>query len=172
MPNSRRRNTSRTPQRPLKTTGWFRARWVEIGTLAAFVVVLLYVISVSVRVSTGVSRTLDGPRYQVRLQILNGCGVPGLAGRLADRLADYRDEDLEIRVLDTDNFEVRQVSETFLISRDEDLGPARLLAGKLGLEPDRVQYATLENNYRQISATLVLGEDWERLHLPGDSAAN
>jgi hypothetical protein len=171
MPNSRKRNNT-TPQRPSKRTGWFRGRWMEIGTLAAFVVVLLYVVSVSVRVSTGVSRTLDGPRYQVRLQILNGCGVAGLAGRLADRLADYRDEDIEIRVLDTDNFELRRVSETFLLSRDEDLGPTRLLAGKLGLQPDRVQYATFENNYRQISATLVLGEDWERLHLPGDSAAH
>jgi len=171
MSNSRRK-TKATTQRSSKRTGWLRGRWLEIGTLAAFVVVLLYVVSVSVRVSTGVSRTLDGPRYQVRLQILNGCGVTGLAGRLADRLADYHDDDIEIRVLDTDNFELRQVTETFLLSRDEDLGPTRLLAEKLGLQSDRVQYATLQNNYRQISATLVLGEDWERLRLPGDSAAN
>jgi hypothetical protein len=171
MPNSRHTEKANSTVARPRQTGWFRGnRWLEVGIAVAFAAVLLYVISVSVRVSTGVSRTLEGPRHLVRLQILNGCGVSGLAGRMADKVADFQDDDIEIRVLDTDNFDLRQVDRSFVISREEDLGPARLLAAKLGMETTQVQYAALENNYRQISVTLVLGEDWESLHLPGSAA--
>jgi len=125
-----------------------------------FVVVLVYVISLSMRISRGVSRTLETPEHVVRLQILNGCGVTGLAAHVADGLADYADRDLEIKVVDTDNFDLSQVGESFVISRIEDNATAVLLAQKLGLHASEVPFKPLENNYRQVTATLVLGEDW------------
>ena len=141
-------------------------RFLELAIVGAFVIVLLYLLSMSVRVTTGVSSTLEAPDYTVRLQVLNGCGVNGLAARVADRLASYSDENIEIRVLDTDNFNLRTVSNSFIISRDEDTKVAELLAARLGLDPSTVIYKPLEKNFRQVSATLVLGKDWENLTLP------
>ncbi|MDH3889738.1 MAG: LytR C-terminal domain-containing protein [candidate division Zixibacteria bacterium] len=142
-----------------------RSRLLELSIAAVFVIVLVYVVSMSIRVSQGVSRTLGSPEHVVRLQILNGCGVTGLASRLADGLSNYADDDLEIRVVDTDNFEVSTVRQTFMLSRDEDVSIAGLLAVKLGLPADEIGCRPLENNYRQVSVTLVLGEDWETIDL-------
>ncbi len=142
-----------------------RSRVLELLIAVLFVVVLVYVVSLSIRVSRGVSRTLESPDHVVRLQILNGCGVNGLAARVADGLADYTDVDLVIKVVDTDNFDLSRVSETFVLSRLEDRSAATLLAQKLGLSADGITFKPLENNYRQVTATLVLGEDWPTLEL-------
>lgn len=142
-----------------------RSRLLELLIAAVFVIVLVYVVSMSIRVSQGVSRTLPTPDLVVRLQILNGCGVTGLASRLADGLSDYADNDLEIRVVDTDNFEISRVSHSFVISRFEGNTAATILAGKLGLSADDIRFQPLENNYRQVSVTLVIGEDWETIEL-------
>jgi len=142
-----------------------RSRVLELLIAVLFVVVLVYVVSLSIRVSRGVSRTLESPAHVVRLQILNGCGINGLAARVADGLADYTDVDLVIKVVDTDNFNLSRVSETFVLSRLEDRSAATVLAQKLGLSADGITFKPLENNYRQVTATLVLGEDWPTLEL-------
>ncbi|MCK4373507.1 MAG: hypothetical protein KAW61_10180, partial [candidate division Zixibacteria bacterium] len=85
--------------------------------------------------------------------------------RVADGLADYTDVDLVIKVVDTDNFDLSRVSETFVLSRLEDRSAATVLAQKLGLIADGITFKPLENNYRQVTATLVLGEDWPTLEL-------
>ena len=158
--------------KPQKTTGanpfsWRqrvqRSRLLELSIAAVFIIVLVYVVSMSIRVSQGVSRTLQSPEHVVRLQILNGCGVTGLAGRLAEGLSGYEDNDLEIQVVDTDNFEISKVHQSFVISRLDDNSVATLLAAKLGLPTEDIRNQPLENNYRQVSATLVIGEDWESL---------
>ena len=55
----------------------------------------------------------------------------------------------------------------FLISRDKDTRAAELLADQLDLDKDKILYKPLENNYKSINVTLVLGEDytemWENL---------
>ena len=138
-------------------------RVLEIVIGTAFVLVIIYVLSVTVKVSRGVSRTIDTPGETVRLQVLNGCGVQSLAGKTADLLSDYRDEDIEVMVVDTDNFSVREVPRTFLISREKDKTAAVMLAKKLGLEASDVAYRPLDNNYRHVSVTLVLGQDYEQV---------
>ncbi|MFH1687618.1 MAG: LytR C-terminal domain-containing protein [bacterium] len=140
-------------------------RALEITILVVFGLVVLYVASMSIRLANGVSKTLPVPEHEVRLQVLNGCGVKGLAARVSDRLVDYGDENFRVAVVDTDNFDLHEVQKSFVISRFEDDAGARLLAEKLGLDPQEVLVQPLTNNYRQISASLVLGQDWERLQL-------
>jgi hypothetical protein len=142
-----------------------RNKYLEIAIIVTFIVVLIYVGSMTVRITTGVSKTVESAAHTVRLQVLNGCGVPGLADKTADKLADYRDDDLEIKIVDTDNFDIRKVTESFVISRLEDKTAARMLAEKIGLDPSRVIYKALENNYRHVTATLVLGEDHDKIKL-------
>ncbi len=135
-------------------------RTLEIIIAAAFGLVVLYVVSMSIRISRGVSRTIEAPEHEMRLQVLNGCGVSGLAARVADAWSDYTDADLHIVVVDADNFDLHNVAESFIITRQEDRTAARLLAERVGLNPDQVVYKPLENNYRDVTATLVLGTDW------------
>lgn len=142
---------------------------LEIVIATAFILVVLWVVSISVRVTGDVSRTQETPDHTVRLQVLNGCGVSGLAAATADKLADYRDSDLEIIVVETDNFDTREVAGSMVISREEDTKVAKLLASKVGVNPAEVVYKELGQNYRQVTVTLVLGQDWEKLDLPPQS---
>ena len=146
-----------------------RNKYLEIIIAILFVIVLIYVSSVTVRITSGVTKTVEPSANTVRLQVLNGCGVRGLAAQFSDRLAGYKDKDLEIKVVDTDNFEETKVARSFVISRLEDKQAAEILAEKIGLKSSEVIYKELENNYRHVSATLVLGEDYESITLAGET---
>jgi hypothetical protein len=170
-------NRKRSSAKRAGLAGLVNGRLLEIVIAIAFGVVVLFVISMSVRITGGASETLLSPDYEVRLQILNGCGVNGLAGKVADELADYVDSDIRIIVVETDNFELRPVEKTFLISRDGDKSAARTLARKLHLPDPEILEQSLEDNYREVSATLVLGADWAQIQseaklLKGDAKNN
>lgn len=140
-------------------------RVLEMGLAFAALVVIIFLVTLTVKVGRGVSRTVDTPDHLVRLQVLNASGTRGVATTLSRKLDKYRDSDIEIQIVDMDNFDMRAVKESFVISREIDEAGAELLAKRLGLDPDRVEYKPLENNYRQVSATLILGEDWTSVRL-------
>lgn len=135
-------------------------RILEYAIIAAFVVILVYVVMFTVKVADGVSRSVGTPSRTVRLQVLNGCGVPGLATDYTGKLDGFADADMEIRVVDTGNFDLRLVKKSFVISRLSDESSARALAQKLGLSSEEVIYQPLEHNLQSVSATLVLGQDY------------
>jgi hypothetical protein len=143
-----------------------KSRYLEILIAVTFVVLLVYVVSVTLQVARGISQTVDPPTHTVRLQVLNGCGVPRMAAQVADRLSGYRDADIRISIVDTDNFESVSVDSSFVISRERDKTAALVLARKLGLDDSRVTYDELENNYRHVSVTLVVGSDHARIAAP------
>ncbi|MFZ5981557.1 MAG: LytR C-terminal domain-containing protein [Candidatus Zixiibacteriota bacterium] len=142
-------------------------KYLEIIIAILFIIVLVYVSSVTVRITSGVTKTVEPSANTVRLQVLNGCGERGLAALFADKLTGYKDEELEIKVVDTDNFDETKIARSFVISRLEDRQAAEVFAGKIGLDPSQVIYRELENNYRHVSATLVLGEDYDMIKLAG-----
>ena len=82
---------------------------------------------------------------------------------VAGAVANYRDADIEIEIASRDRFSIREVNESMVVSRLEDMTAARLLAAKLGLDPDAVVYQPLENNRDHASATLILGADYQRI---------
>ena len=145
----------------------FKSRYLELLIAGAFVVLLIYMASFTIRVTRGVSKTIEPPNHTVRLQVLNGCGEPRLAAKVSDQLAHFRDEELGIAIVDTDNFNSLNIDSSFVISREKDLDAARLLAEKLGLSTETVVYRPLDNNYRNVSVTLVLGADYARITLGG-----
>ena len=142
-------------------------RIAEVIVGIAFLALLVYVVVVAVRISKGVSRDSAQTTNLIRLQILNGCGINGLAAEIGGKLDGLSGAGLEIRVVDADNVDLKRVKKSFVISRTEDVTAARVLALKLGLNPEEVTYEPLERNVRQISATLVLGDDFGSLQFGG-----
>jgi hypothetical protein len=144
------------------------ARFWEYIVGATFIVILVYLVMVSFRITAGISQTLSGADHRIRLQVLNGCGVDGLARRTMEGLSGYNNGEIEIVVVDTDNFELHEIPRSFIISREADVDAARHLARSLGLNPSDVTYQPLEHNDHHVSVTLVLGEDYENMNLnPG-----
>ncbi len=134
-------------------------RFLELSILFLFIVVVGFVASFTVQITQGYSSEKEPTEYFINLQVLNGCGEKGIANRLANDIEMAVEKPLAIRVIDTDNFDNFGVEETFIISRKSDLAAANLLADQLGLEA-AVTYREIEDNYRDIGATLVLGNDY------------
>ena len=145
-------------------------RFLEFSILFLFVVVVGYVASFTVQITKGYSSENDPAEHFINLQVLNGCGEKGLANKLANKIEMAVEKPLALRVIDTDNFDNYGVEKTFIISRKSDLTAAQLLADQLGLE-EAVAYREIEDNYRDIGATLVLGKDYIVI-FPGDGDLN
>ncbi|UCD17462.1 MAG: LytR C-terminal domain-containing protein [Candidatus Zixiibacteriota bacterium] len=140
-----------------------KSRFLELAIVAIFALVMIYGASFAIRITHGFSKTIEMPEHTIRLQILNGCGVNGAASRVARALPGLISLPLEVDILEVEDFDSYNVAETFVISREKDLEAAEKFAEQLGLNTDKIAYNPIDNNYRSISLTLVLGDDFERL---------
>ncbi len=140
--------------------------YLGVGIGSALLVALLYLFASTLAVVGGISRVTNRPTHLVRLQVVNGTGVEDPMREIVKRLSNYADSALEVRVVDTVDFDLSELSSSFVISRETDRTAAELLAMKLGLDPSEVVYRPLDHNSRQVSATLVVGRDFESIKLP------
>jgi len=141
-------------------------KYLGLGIGSILLVLLLLLFSSTLKVAKGISRVIDMPAHLVRLQVVNGSDVEELMQEVVESLENFVDSTLEIRVVDTINFDIKSLPLSFVVSREKDKTAAVLLAEKLGLDPSKVVYKPLEHNNRQVSATLVLGEDYKVVKLP------
>ncbi|MFH2037117.1 MAG: LytR C-terminal domain-containing protein [Candidatus Zixiibacteriota bacterium] len=148
-----RRKSSKTSRK--------NSRLLEMAIVVIFAMVVIYAASLAIRVTHGISKTVDSPEYTIRLQILNGCGTTGAANKVSKALPGLIKLPIEVNIVDIDDFNDYPVKESFLISRNSDSDPIEILSEQLNLLGD-ISYKPMENNYRSISATLVLGEDFEK----------
>jgi LytR cell envelope-related transcriptional attenuator len=137
------------------------SRALETLIVIGFALAVVYAASFAAKVSNGVSKTRPVPEVSLRVQILNGCGERGSAGKVAEALKSKVQLPLEVSVVNVDNFTVYDIEKSFLISRTKHVEDTRLLADQLGLFRDDIIYAPLEDNYRSIQVTLVVGRDYE-----------
>ena len=112
--------------------------------------------------SNNVSTNLNKNTYveaKAEVEILNGCGVVGLASKVSDLL---RDNNIDVvRSENADNFNYTQ---TMLILRNENLEELNYVAKSLGLNPTedpRVIHQPDES--LSVDLTLILGKDFSSI---------
>ena len=159
----RKKSTGNTKIKRRSSRPKKNSKLLEMAIVAIFALVLIYGASFAIRITHGLTKTVESPDFVVRLQILNGCGIDGAAGKVARELPKLIKLPLEINIIDVADFDSYHVKESFLILREKNLEGAEILAGQLGLDPNRSVFEPIENNTRTISATLVLGEDFEMI---------
>lgn len=94
----------------------------------------------------------------IQLEVLNGCGVPGLANTFTSALRKNGFD-----VVETGNFKNFDMTETVVIARTIDEKNARRVAEALGIRPENVFVEESEDFY--LDATVVIGSDYESLTL-------
>lgn len=140
--------------------------------LITFAVTVTYAAISIIHVSSGVSKTIKAPEYLIRLQLVDASGVSGQAKEIAKMLAGLDDPELEIVVVDLNKFDIRKIERSVIISRERNKQASTLLADRLGLDSDNIAFKLLDNNVRQISTTLIVGEDFAGLTLTGEKKDN
>lgn len=131
----------------------------QILLLLSLGLVLVILVSDIMQLSGSKSESIDASTHLVRLQLVDSSGDSKAAADFVKAWENYSDEQIEIRVIESDDFDLHPVKNSFVVSRTPDTEAARLLAAHLGLVSENIDYQELENNYRQISVTLVLGSD-------------
>ncbi|HEX6981387.1 MAG TPA: LytR C-terminal domain-containing protein [Balneolaceae bacterium] len=94
----------------------------------------------------------------IQLEVLNGCGVPGLAGEFTTALRKSGFD-----VVETGNFKNFDMQNTVLISRTLNDENARRVAEALGIHPKNIFIEASEDYY--LDATVVIGSDYKSLKL-------
>lgn len=94
----------------------------------------------------------------IQLEVLNGCGVPGLANMFTSTLRKNGFD-----VVETGNFKNFDMTETVVIARTIDEKNARRVADALGINPENVFVEASEDFY--LDATVVIGSDYKSLTL-------
>lgn len=127
------------------------------------VVAVIFTASVIIKINKGIARTVDTPSSLIRLQLENGSSDATACDELGKYFNEYEDKVIDINVVETNDIKKRRVGNTFVVSRTKNKTSAELFAVEFGLDEKNIIYSPLENNYNQISVTLVLGEDYERI---------
>lgn len=94
----------------------------------------------------------------IQLEVLNGCGVPGLAN---DFTSTLRKNGFD--VVETGNFKNFDMQNTVVIARTYDDEHAQRVAKALGISQENVFIEASEDFY--LDATVVIGSDYKSLNL-------
>jgi hypothetical protein len=94
----------------------------------------------------------------IQLEILNGCGVPGLANNFTSTLRKNGFD-----VVETGNFENFNMTNTVVIARTISAENAQRVADAIGVDPKNVFVEASKDFY--LDATVVIGSDYESLTL-------
>ncbi len=94
----------------------------------------------------------------IQLEVLNGCGVPGLANNFTSTLRQNGFD-----VVETGNFKNFDMQNTVVIARTFDTENALRVADALGIKEENVFVEASEDFY--LDATVVIGSDYESLNL-------
>lgn len=93
----------------------------------------------------------------IQIEVLNGCGVPGLATEFT---SVFRENGFD--VVESGNFETFDITETIVIDRNGNMENARKVARVLGIPNDRIIRELSSDFY--LDATVVIGSDYETLN--------
>lgn len=93
----------------------------------------------------------------IQIEVLNGCGVPGLATKFTSVLRQNGFD-----VVESGNFESFDITRTIVIDRTGNSENARRVARALGLPEERIIREISPDFY--LDATVVIGSDYESLN--------
>lgn len=94
----------------------------------------------------------------IQIEVLNGCGVPGLANQFTTVLRKNGFD-----VVETGNFDNFNIEETLVIARTFKTENARRVAEALGVNEKNVIVEASDDFY--LDATVVIGSDYQNLNL-------
>lgn len=93
---------------------------------------------------------------RIEIEVLNGCGIPGMAGKFTDYLRSHGYD-----VVRFTNAQRYDYPRTLVVNRSTDFTRARIVAQSLGVEPNAVE--NMPDPALQLDVTVVLGLDYSTL---------
>lgn len=99
------------------------------------------------------------PVLEIDIEVLNGCGEPGLASRFSEFLRSER-----VDVVRSDNANHFEYNQTILIQRNENVEGLRLVAAALGFDINNHEQVKIEiDGDLDVDMTLIIGKDYRSI---------
>ncbi len=101
----------------------------------------------------------SNPVLDVQIEILNGCGTPGIAAKFSKLLRDKR-----VDVVRSENANHFEYEKTILIQRNENINGMKLVAKALGfnIENSEKVITSIDPNL-DVDITLIIGKDYSSI---------
>ena len=100
------------------------------------------------------------PVLDIEIEILNGCGEPGVAARFSDFLRDKRVD--VVRSENADNFDY---SNTVLIQRNENTAGLKYVANALKFDTKNLKQVMISiDTESDVDITLIIGKDFNSIN--------
>lgn len=135
---------------------------IAIGFLSIVLVVLVYALVTRIFIPRIENQRVDQSSNLIgeviQIQVLNGCGISGIASSFTGKLRRSGFD-----VVESGNFETFNVQKTFVIDRSGNLENARRVANALGISDDQIIREVATGFY--LDATVVIGFDYDQLNL-------
>jgi len=133
-----------------------------IGFLSILLVVLLFALATRIVYPRIENRRAEDSSKLIgniiQVEVLNGCGVSGLANQFTSILRRNGFD-----VVETGNFDSFDIEQTLVIARTFNTENARRVAEALGVEEQNILIEASEDFY--LDATVVIGSDYKSLNM-------
>jgi len=150
----KKRSTLLSRKRALKARRSRKDRGLELGILLLAIILVVFLFSTIRRWTQTPEKPLPMERKIVRVEVLNGCGTPGLAKKVTDFLR-IKGFDV-VNVGNAENFEF---PETIVVDRVGEMSNAWKVARAIGVN-NVIQQQDVD---LLLDVTLILGEDHNEL---------
>jgi hypothetical protein len=150
----KKRASLRSRKRVPQAKRGLRARGLELGILLLALILVVFLFSTVRRLTQTQEKPLPVERKIVRVEVLNGCGTPGLAKKVTDFLR-IKGFDV-VNVGNAENFEF---PETLVVDRVGDITSAWKVARAMGVN-NVIQQKEVD---LLLDVTLILGKDHNEL---------
>lgn len=134
---------------------------MDLGIAFLGLVTILFILS-SVRRLTQTQAEGSLRTTPLRIQVLNASGLE-LDPKVIRLLEEKTLGTYYFMVVEQKNFPDSPIKETLLLDRTGEKKLARQVGERLGLKKDNIVSRRLENNYLNITYTLILGQDYQKL---------
>lgn len=130
---------------------------ISIIILSILIVSLGYRLLVDLNVfsKTKGENILAQEKKIIQLEILNGCGVDGVADKFTDELRKKKFD-----VVNTGNYRSFNIDESIVISRTHNTDAAKRIADSLGIVQNNVVMQANKDYF--LDATLIVGKDYKQ----------
>ena len=102
---------------------------------------------------------IQNPIQDIKIEVLNGCGVPALAAKTTEFLRSQ-----QVDVVRSDNAAHHQYQTTLIIQRNEKVGSLHKVAASLGISVTDSSHVMISpDESLGIDVTVILGKDYSTL---------
>lgn len=135
-------------------------RKLDYLLIVVSVLVIAFIGSFALKYSVGESSPEVKPTSYLRFQVLNGCGVAGVAAKFSRLIRERSTPEIVIDVIDEGNFTSFDQPKTMLMVRNATAYEVEKVTEAIGFSPDQVVRRDLNDNFLDINFTVVVGEDF------------